>query len=339
VIVDVLLFIAGLVLALLTLSDVFQTVVVPGGSHAFLQVARRIVWALLPLWKYGRGRRRGLSDMFGPLALVLSFVVWICLLTVSFGLMVFALRSDFRPPLTNLGDALYLVGSTLATVGLSESNPLGAARWIILAAGFGGLGVMTLAVTYLLEVQSSIAKRDTGIIKLNTSAGEPPSAVTLLERFAAIGNRDELAQTLHEGRNWCATVRQSHSSHPSLIYFQGVSTQMGWPAALGALLDLALLAERCLDEKSLHGPAILLRAEGTRMAKELAESIGLRPMTIAPDEAETKEAARRLKRFGYPIIGDPDFATIARDRSDYRRYVDPLAQHLGKPTAVLAREA
>lgn len=337
-ILDVLLFIAGLVLSLLTLSDVFQTVVVPGGSYAFLQVARRIVSALLPLWRYGRGRHRGLTDIFAPLALVLSFLVWICLLTVSFGLMVFAMRGEFRPPLANFGDALYLVGSTLATVGLTESNPFGAARWVILAAGFCGLGVMTMAVTYLLEVQSSISKRDTGIIKLNTSAGEPPSAVTLLERFAAIGNRDELAETLREGRNWCATVRQSHSSHPTLIYFQGVSTQMGWPAALGALLDLALLAERCIDEKGLYGPAILLRAEGTRMAKELAESIGLQPITVAADEAEAREAARRIERFGYPVASDPNFAAIARDRSDYRRYVDPLAHHLGKPTAVLARE-
>ena len=98
---------------------------------------------------------------------------------------------------------------------------------------------MTMAVTYLLEVQSSIARRDTGILKLNTSAGEPPSAVTLLERFAAIGNQPELRELLDEGRNWCATVRQSHSAHPSLIYFQSVGTGAGWPAALGALLDLA----------------------------------------------------------------------------------------------------
>ena len=51
-----------------------------------------------------------------------------------------------------------------------------------------------MAVTYLLEVQNSIARRDTGIIKLNTSAGEPPSALTLLERFAAIRNQDALAR-------------------------------------------------------------------------------------------------------------------------------------------------
>ena len=52
---------------------------------------------------------------------------------------------------------------------------------------------MTMAVTYLLEVKSSITRRDIGIIKLNTSAGDPPSALTLLERFAAIHNQQALA--------------------------------------------------------------------------------------------------------------------------------------------------
>jgi hypothetical protein len=334
---DIALLLSGLVLALLTLRDVFETVVVPGGSHALLQVARRVVFALLPLWKFARGRRRGLSGVFAPLALVLSFTIWMCLLVVAFGLMAYALRSEFRPPLRSIGDSFYLVGSALATVGLSESSPFGAARWVVLVAGFCGLAVMTLAVTYLLEVQSSVSRRDTGIIKLNTSAGEPPSAMTLLERFAAIGNQAELADTLREGRDWCATVRQSHSTHPSLIYFQGVSTQMGWPAALGTLLDLALLAERCIGEPGLRGPAVLLREEGTRMAKELAASIRLRPVSTAVDPSDLRVAAAHLHELGYPVAPDVDFAAAARCRADYRSCVDALAEHLGKPAAMLLR--
>ena len=80
------------------------------------------------------------------------------------------------------------------TVGLSPHIPHGPARWIVLGAGFCGLAVITMAVTYLLEVQSSITRRDIGIIKLNTSAGDPPSALTLLERFAAIRNQAEIAR-------------------------------------------------------------------------------------------------------------------------------------------------
>ena len=337
-VLNILLFGIGILLAALTLLDVFETVVVPGGSRASLRVARRLVWALLPLWKAARGKRHGLSGAFAPLVLVLCFVIWMGFLALGFGLMSYAARSDFQPPLRSFFDGVYIVGSSLVTVGLAESNPFGLARWIVLAAGFCGLGVMTMAVTYLLEVQSSVSKRDIGIIKLNTSAGEPPSAITLLQRFSAIGSQDEIGQVLRDGRDWCATVRQSHSNHPSLIYFQSVGTGAGWPAALGALLDLALLSERCIGDDSLRGAAVLLRDEGTRMARELAGVIALRPVEVAPVEDELRQAVERLRDSGYPVRNDTDLASVAGQRVDYLSCVNALADHLGKPAAVLVRQ-
>jgi hypothetical protein len=336
---DILLFAVGLTLAAMTLRDVFETVVVPGGSRASLKVAKRLLFVLLPLWKAARGRRHGLSGAFAPLVLVLCFIVWMALLAFGFGLIAYAARSDFDPPLRSFFDAVYIVGSSLVTVGLAESNPTGLARWILLAAGFCGLAVMTMAVPYLLEVQTSVSKRDIGIIKLNTSAGEPPSAVTLLERFAAIGNEDEIVDVLREGRNWCATVHESHSNHPSLIYFQSVSTGSGWPAALGALLDLALLSEQCIADDRLRGAAALLREEGASMARELAGIIGLHPQRSNGDEPELRQAADRLRGSGYEVRDAPDFAAMAMQRSEHQGCVKALADHLGKPATTLVRQA
>jgi hypothetical protein len=336
--VDILLFLPGIVLAAMTLLDVFETVVVPGGSRASLRVAKRLVWGLLPLWKAIRGKRHGLSNTFAPLILVLSFIIWISLLTVGFGLMAFSMRDHFDPPLRSVADAFYMVGSSIVTIGVSEENALGAGRWLILAAGFCGLAVMTMAVTYLLEVQSSVAKRDIGIIKLNTSAGQPPSAITLLKRFAAIGNTGELLEVLRDGRNWCATVRQSHSNHPSLIYFQSVATGTGWPAALGALLDLAMLSEHCLDDGSLRGAAVLLRDEGTSMARDLAAVIGLKTADASGDEAELRQALEELRGAGYSIRAEADLRVAAEQRGHYLGCVKALAEHLGKPGATLVRQ-
>jgi hypothetical protein len=196
---------------------------------------------------------------------------------------------------------------------------------------------MTMAVTYLREVQSSISRRDTGIIKLNTSAGEPPCALTLLVRFAAIRNQADLPNDLKEARNWCATVRQSHAAHPSLVYFQSASTGAGWPAALGALLDLALFAETCLDDDSLHGPALLLREEGARMAADIAAAVRLERKPPTADEMTLAQAARRLAESGYRLRANPDFARMAELRADYQGCVDAIAEHLGKPSAILIR--
>jgi hypothetical protein len=332
-------FIVGLILACMVLKDVFDTVVVPGGSKTSLRIAHRLVVVLLPPWKRVRGRRRGVSSSFAPFILVSSFIVWMLLLGFAFGLIIFALRTSFRPEVRGFGQAFYIAGSALVTIGLSQINVLGFARWIVLGAGFCGLAVMTMAVTYLLEVQGSVSRRDTGIIKLNTSAGEPPSALTMLERFAAIRNTRALRGLLEEARTWCATVRQSHSSHPSLIYFQSVGTGSGWPAALGAVLDMALFAEHLVDDDSLYGPAVLLREEGARMARELAETIGVHPKDTRSSPTELEQVAQRLGSSGYPMRANPSFEAMATQRAEHMSCVNALAEHLGKAATVLIRQS
>jgi hypothetical protein len=236
------------------------------------------------------------------------------------------------------GDSVYQAGGALLTIGLSPHFPVGAARWIIVAAGFCGLAVMTMAVTYLLEVQSSISRRDIGIIKLNTSAGTPPAGIALLERFARLRHKDALPALLEEGRNWSATVRQSHAAHPSLIYFQSIATGAGWPAALGAILDVALFCRELIDDDSLYGPAVLLGEDGSRMALELAVLIGVDRADPKTERRELQMIAERLAASGYAVRPNPDLDAILRQRNEYMSCVDALAEHLGKPSNRLLSE-
>ena len=324
----------GLFLAILTLRDVFETVVVPGESRASLRVARRSIVLLLPLWKLMRGRQ-GISSSFAPLVLVTSFFLWMLLLTIAFAMMAHALRYSFAPPLPDFAQAIFLAGSGLVTIGLSETDALGAARWVVLASGFCGLGVMTMAVTYLLEVQSSLAARDSGLLKLRTSAGDPPSGLAMLEKYAAIDNLDGLVDVLKDGRDWCAKVLQSHAAHPSLIYFRTVRTGAGWPASLGALLDLALLVEHYCDLPALRGRAVLLREDGARMAGELAALLDLRPGEAAPEPIAHDALCRRLRAAGYRLRGEIDAGAFEALRGDLAAKVAVLADHLGKAVAPL----
>jgi hypothetical protein len=334
---DILLFALGLTLAALTLRDVFATVIVPGAAQTSLRIARRLVLVLLPIWKAVRGRRRALSGNFAPVVLVGSFVIWMGLLMLGFGLMAYALRATFEPQLRSFGEAVYVAGDAIVTIGSGEASAQGFARAVVVGAGFCGLAVMTMAVTYLLEVQDSIARRDTSIMKLNTSAGEPPSALALLERYAAIRSQSEVGEALREARNWCAAVRQSHAAHPSLIYFRTERTGAGWPAALGALLDLALIAEQCLADETLYGPAILLRDDGVRVATELAAMVKLKPEALPTPEADLRELADRLAKSGYPLRDGIDFTAFAEQRAQAQSAVAAMAEHLGQPSTVLVR--
>jgi len=327
--------ILGTLLAVMTLRDVFDTVVVPGGSHSTLHVARRLNFALLPVWKGIRGRGRGLSTMFAPFVLVASFATWMLLLALAFGLLAHAVGDTFTPRIDSFGDAVFAAGSALVTIGESNKSVAGMGRWVILAAGFCGLAVMTMAVTYLLEVQASIARRDAGIFKLRTSAGDPPSAVALLEKYARIDAADELPRVLRDGRDWCAAVRQSHAAHPSLIYFRSTGTGSGWPAALGALLDLALIVELWLDRPDLRGLAILLRDDGRQMAEELGRLIALRPDPSPPSDPAAGTMAAHLAAAGYLARDGFDAEAFSTEREAHSAWVRALARHLGRQEAPL----
>jgi len=322
--------IVGVALVLMTLRDVFETVVVPGGSRASLQVAHRLVRVLLPLWRWLRPRR-GISPTFAPVLLVAAFVVWSGLMLLGFGLITDAAGDSFHPAIHSLPAGIYVAGSSMVTLGPTESTATGGARWVVLAAGFCGLASITMAVTYLLEVQSSVAKRDIGIFKLNTDAGDPPSGIALLENYAVLGSKGELPHVLRDSRNWCTTVLQSHSAHPSLIYFRSIGTGAGWPAALGALLDLSLMATRLIDKEDWHGAAALLRADAVRMAEDLGRLAQLEPKLDEISEAQLAGVRERLAAAGFRLRENIDVDAILRERAFNMAFVKAMADHLGKP--------
>lgn len=317
----------GLGIAYVTLRDLFDTVITPGQSHAPLHVSRRLVLAALPLWK--RVRHRPIGVNFAPAVLVGAFAIWILLLVLAFGLMLLAFGDWFAPHVTSLGRAMYLAGGSMATIGMGATEPYGPAAVLSVAAGFCGLAAMTLAVTYLLEVQSNIANRDAGILKITTSSGEPPSALALLERYAALDCRGELADVMQGGREWCATVLQSHASHPSLIYFRSVGTESGWPATLGALADLALVVQQMMVDPPGRGAAVLLGEQAGRLARDVAKLIGLEPASSDATVADVERLRARLAEAGYGVREDCDAARLLAARNEYAVWVKALAQHLG----------
>src|SRR4051812_31892896 len=288
----------GFLLAAFTLRDVFDTAVVPGPVSGSLKVSRRLVFLVLPVWRR-LSRGTGVGVNFAPAMLVATFAVWMLLLVLGFGLLAHALSGSFTPRLAGFGEAMYVAGSALATIGLGNSAASGPAAVVVVVAGLCGLAVMTMAVTYLLEVQGNIGARDRGVLKIIPPAGDPPSGLAVLERYAELGCRDELADLLRDGRDWCARVLQSHGSHPSLIYFRTGGTGAGWPAALGAVLDLALIMQFIVDEPSGYAASVLAREESERLAHDIVMLLDLERVPAETSRADLQHLCDRVTAAGY----------------------------------------
>ena len=329
-------FIAGLALTAFVLLDIFCSIIIPGPTKGPFRIAVRLRDVSLPLWRRlsrtrAGGRRQRLSNSFAPLLFFLSFGTWIALLLLGFGLMIHASSSLFKPPLGGFDEALYVAGSSLLTLGVSEVDARGHARWLILWAALSGFGLITAAFTYILQVQSSLHRRESGVLTLTGLAGKPPSGLALLESFAALRLRQDLPIFFRDWRDWSAATLHSHVSFPVLVYFHSVDAESDWLSALHAVLDAATIVMELTDEESTGAAALMHRA-GSRTVSHLCALFDLAPDEAGPpDDAAMADIVERLDRAGYrtKLVSAENTARFSKLRHDYAGRLNSLSRHLG----------
>jgi hypothetical protein len=327
-------FVAGFVLAAATISDVFSSILVPGPSNSRLRFASRVRKVTLPIWRWmsrrHSGNRERLSNSFAPLLFSLAFIGWMVLLLLGFALMLHASGGSFTPRLRSFGQAAYVSGAYLLTIGTNEVQPQGYARWLLLIEALSGFGVITATITFILEIQSNLHEREAGVLRLSGLAGKPPSGLGLLETFAALGIRDELGRFFHEWADWSAATLNSHVSFPVLVYFHSVDAESDWVTALQMVLDAATLVIVLTEEQC--GTAVFLHRSGSRMAALLCELFNLETGAGHPVEGEKlRLLSEQLARCGYAVrpVDNEVLERFASFRSDYQQRLAALAQHLG----------
>ncbi|WP_237477175.1 hypothetical protein [Lichenibacterium dinghuense] len=326
----------GLAVTALALADIFCTILIPGPVKGPFRIAIRLRDLGLPLWRglsrlRAGGRRQRLSNVFAPLVFFLAFGTWSVLLLLGFALMFHAAAASFRPALDGFDQALYVAGSSLLTLGVSEVDAKGGARWLILWAALSGFGMITATFTYILQIQNSLHQRESGVLTLAGLAGKPPSGIGLLESFAALGLRDDLPDFFKDWRDLSAAVLHSHMSFPVLVYFHSVDAESDWLSALHAVLDAATIVMELTEEMST-GKAALLHRAGSRTVSHLCAlfDLGL-DAADAPADEDVAAVIERLLAAGYRAkrLTGPETARFLKLRGDYSGRLDALAAHLG----------
>ena len=326
---------AGLVSAVL--SDVFRSVVVPRATTGRLRLgpvlgasALRVVLA----WTRRQPRQRqALLGALGPVLLVTSMLVWVALMILGYGMLLHALGSGLRP-VPSLGDALYAAGSVFLTTGLSGQEAVsGGVRLLTVVAALSGLAVITLVVTFLLQVQTALHRRESLVLRLGVRTGPRPSGTAILLAHARLGGEGEAALRgfFNEWEAWIAEVLLTHRAFPVLVYFRSTDEECEWLAALGAVLDAAALVA-ALDHHGAAEHARLCCRLGTRLTTELAAQFGLHaPHTPGLTEAAFHEALGALRQAGYatgpdnwPDNGPDNEAAWTGFQALRSRYMPPL---------------
>ena len=333
---------AGATLVGAVLSDIFRSVVLPRASGRTLRLGPALarlllaLWLRLSRWKGGHGHAR--LGALGPLLIVLELLIWVELLVVGYTLMLHA--SQGLKPTNSFGDALHAAASVFATTGLSGQEAASApARFVVSIAGFSGLTVVTLVITFLLSIQTGLMRREALVVRLRARIGGVPSGLHLLETLSRIGpGRDAaLSAFFQEWEAWAADVLLTHRAYPILAYFRSTDENGGWMAALGAVLDAAALVV-AMDHEDAGEHARVCHRMGARLAADLARQLRLpaardnAPRDHDIDRPTFSAAIARLGEGCYAPPADEDLAweTFHKLHHEHAPALRALAAYFGE---------
>lgn len=321
---------AAICLLFLVLQDAFEVMLLPRRVNRRVRFTRFYfdrawaLWGSLALRLPAGDRRERFLSVFGALSMVVLFVVWAASLIVAFGLLEWA-ASKGSP----LADQLYLSGATFFTLGYGDIVPhTAAARLISVIEAGTGLGFIAVVIGYLPVLYQMFSRREAHVMQLDSRAGSPPTATTMLSRHAEVGGLDRLNDLLREWETWGAELLESHLSYPMLVYYRSQHDNQSWLAALAAVMDSCSLILAGVEEM----PPLQARmtfAMARQVIVELARSFGIHPSRYAGQDrlshADYLLMEAILVKSGVKWGAGPDTEeTLAALRATYEPLLDGL---------------
>ena len=340
--------IAGILIILVVLWEAFETVVLPR------RVARRFRMTVLyyrSTWRAWRffaglirkgGRRESFLSFYGPLSLLMLFVVWAFAIICGFALL-YQTAAAAAGTAEKFETLLYLSGTTMFTLGLGDVVPHTAAQraLVVLESGLG-FGFLALVLSYLPVIYSAFSRREVNIVLLDARAGSPPSAAELLRRHTGPHGAESLRSLLHDWERAAAEILESHISYPVVCYFRSQHNNESWLGALVAILDVSALLIASMEDSCLR-QARLTFAICRHTVVDLAQVFYARPEDgenrLPPEEFERLRTALAQTEFRISDSAET-IAKLQKLRDMYEPYVKALARRLAfdLPPFILSRE-
>lgn len=339
---DILSVIAGIALILLTINDVFQSVVVPRATGRRYRISFyfwRGAWRMWPRagWRFfpeDSDRREEFLAQFAPFMLIALLGLWVSLLIFGFALVLWGFRANLMPPNPSFATTLYFSGSSLLTIGFGDIVARGpVTRMVSVLAALAGLSLLSITTTYLFAIFGSFQQRETFVVAVGALAGAPPSGVNLLAIAGYSRTRDDLPQLMRDAQRWAAQVMESHLAYPVLAFFRSSHDDQSWIGTLGTLLDAATLLMTTVADAQ-DGQARIFYNVGRHATVDLSryfrvddtsESVGI-------ERSEFENACDRLETAGYTLSErDEAWSRFSNLRSTYASHLNVLAAFFAIP--------
>jgi hypothetical protein len=247
----------GALVITLVILDVFLTVLYArAGTGIFSHLIASLVWRVFRLVSKPFGRYQGTVMSFcGPVILVLLVVVWDFGLTLGAALVIHpalgagvASASGATP--TDFITALQAGGNSTSIVGTGDFSPQTSAfRLFYLFASLVGMSVVSLTLTYLMQVYTALRTRNSTALNFHLASGETGDAAELVAGLGPQGKFDGGYANLAELAVKLTEAKEGHHFYPVLFYFRFRESHYSVSRFTLVALDSVTLIKSALDDK------------------------------------------------------------------------------------------
>lgn len=320
---------AGAALVLVVLADVFLNVLYARAGVAI--ISRPLVHLVRDVFLFA-GRRSGrrkprVLSFIGPAAVVAILAAWLAFLVLGCALIIHpalgaAVRNEIGPTSTGFANALYVAGTSVSSAGVGDIVPhTPAFRIFFMLEPLLGVCVLTLTISYLLQLYSAVKARNVLAMKVELMTRRTGDAAHLVAALGPEGRFDIGYAVLADLAAELVQVKEAHHLYPVLFYFRFPLPFYDLARFTLVLLDAASLMRAALDERHagwLKRSAALETLEGGGLVLvETLRRVYLRGRDTeaeAPDPAQ--EAAWRARFARAVAVMRADNLPVRRDLAD-----------------------
>ncbi len=309
----------GVALVSLVLLDVFLTVLYArmGTGIASRRLAC-VLWYLFRAATRPMRRRRALVLSYcGPVILVMLVGLWTLALTCGMAMVIHpkmgtSIVANNGPTPRSFAVAMYVSGDALTTVGASDISPITPFfRLFYTFCSVTGISVLTLTLTYFLEVYNALQRRNTFALKVHLASGETADGADLVAGLGPRGQFTAGYSQIAEMAAEVASLKESHHFYPVIFYFRFREPYYALSRFALLSLDTVTLIKSGLDDEELGW---------------LKESVAVNQLWRGTMHMLTLLSEGFLPSGATQSIGEPDEATIQRWRHRYLAGLDRLKQ-------------
>jgi hypothetical protein len=244
---------AGVALIAVTLADVFLNVLYARAGIAIYSrpLAHGVRNLFVALGRVsGRFYGRVLS-FCGPVLVVSLLLIWLTALVVGSALVIHpGLGTGIRGGSgTDFITALDVAGGQISSVG---SGPFAPAtdfyKLFFTFDAFLGIGVMTLTITYLMQLYSALQARDELAFKIELMSRQTGDAARFVSSLAPEGRLEIAYGVLADIASELSRVKEAHHLYPVLFYFRFPQPYYELSRVTLVLLDAVSLIRAGLDD-------------------------------------------------------------------------------------------